>query len=504
MAHTVGGTGRSTPLVLVVEDEPAIATAVAHRMRAEGWTAEIAADGITAVEVALRLVPDVVVLDVMLPGLDGLEVCRRIQAERPIPVIMLTARDDETDMLVGLGVGADDYLTKPFSMRELVARTKTLLRRVERSAQLAVQQTALPAITVGDVVVDRAQRRVTRAGAPIHLTPTEFDLLVTLALSPRTVLTREKLLADVWDWVDASGTRTVDSHVKALRRKLGPDLIRTVHGVGYAFEPAAGPMSTPRHAGRARLDVRPLDSLSSIKIKLGVLVVATVTLAAFLTWIGLYNHLGPRWTLPLAIVISVVAVQVLAHGMTSPLREMTAAARAMAQGDYSQRVRATSRDEVGQLAGAFNTMADDLQQADTLRRELVANVSHELRTPVAALQAQLENMVDGVSPMDRATLEVALAQTERLGRLVTDLLDLSRLEAGAVRIEPAPVELRDVPRRGGRRRLAGLPGQGARLRGGDRAGGPRRGGGRPSACTRSSRTCCTTRCGTPLRAAGSR
>ncbi len=240
MAHTVDAAGRSTPLVLVVEDEPAIATAVADRMRAEGWTAEIAADGITAVEVALRLLPDVVVLDVMLPGLDGLEVCRRIQAERPIPVIMLTARDDETDMLVGLGVGADDYLTKPFSMRELVARTRSLLRRVERSAQLTARQPGLPTITSGDVVVDRAQRRVTRGSTEIHLTPTEFDLLVTLALSPRTVLTREKLLADVWDWVDASGTRTVDSHVKALRRKLGPDLIRTVHGVGYAFEPALG------------------------------------------------------------------------------------------------------------------------------------------------------------------------------------------------------------------------------------------------------------------------
>jgi len=241
MAHTPDAAGRTTPLVLVVEDEPAIATAVAHRMRAEGWTAEIAGDGITAVEIALRLVPDVVVLDVMLPGLDGLEVCRRIQAEHPIPVIMLTARDDETDMLVGLGVGADDYLTKPFSMRELVARTRSLLRRVERSAQLATRQTSLPTIAAGDVLVDRAQRRVTRGGTEVHLTPTEFDLLVTLALSPRTVLTREKLLADVWDWVDASGTRTVDSHVKALRRKLGPDLIRTVHGVGYAFEPAPAP-----------------------------------------------------------------------------------------------------------------------------------------------------------------------------------------------------------------------------------------------------------------------
>ncbi len=235
-AQPPNGAGANGTRVLVVEDEPAIATAIAHRLTAEGWQVDVAGDGPSGVRAAATLEPDLVVLDVMLPGMDGLEVCRRIQADRPVPVIMLTARDDETDMLIGLGVGADDYMTKPFSMRELVARSKALLRRVERAAQLSDQ--APPAITTGDVVIDRAQRRVSRAGEPVHLTPTEFDLLVTLASSPRTVLTRERLLAEVWDWVDASGTRTVDSHVKALRRKLGADLIRTVHGVGYAFEPA--------------------------------------------------------------------------------------------------------------------------------------------------------------------------------------------------------------------------------------------------------------------------
>lgn len=239
----------ATTTVLVVEDEPAIAQAISQRLSAEGWRVETVGDGHAGVEAAARLQPDVVVLDVMLPGIDGLEVCRRIQAERPVPVLMLTARDDETDMLIGLGVGADDYMTKPFSMRELVARTKALLRRTERAAQAAVQQAsqpdATPPLTVGDVVVDRAQRRVHRAGEEVHLTPTEFDLLLTLAATPRTVLTRERLLAEVWDWVDASGTRTVDSHVKALRRKLGADVIRTVHGVGYAFEPATAPSGSP-------------------------------------------------------------------------------------------------------------------------------------------------------------------------------------------------------------------------------------------------------------------
>ena len=233
--------GRGSTTVLVVEDEPAIAQAIARRLAAEGWAVEAVGDGLVGVERAATLQPDVVVLDVMLPGIDGLEVCRRIQAERPVPVLMLTARDDETDMLIGLGVGADDYMTKPFSMRELVARTKALLRRTERAAQAAEQAVAAqpdPPVEIGDVLIDRAQRRVTRDGAEVHLTPTEFDLLLALVASPRTVLTRERLLAEVWDWVDASGTRTVDSHIKALRRKLGPDLIRTVHGVGYAFEPA--------------------------------------------------------------------------------------------------------------------------------------------------------------------------------------------------------------------------------------------------------------------------
>ena len=233
--------GRAT--VLVVEDEPAIASAIAHRLAAEGWSVEVASDGHGGVAAAARLHPDLVVLDVMLPGIDGLEVCRRIQADRAVPVLMLTARDDETDMLVGLGVGADDYMTKPFSMRELVARVKALLRRNERALRaaeaVAANQPQEPALVIGDVVIDRAQRRVSRAEHEVHLTPTEFDLLVMLASSPKTVLTRERLLAEVWDWVDASGTRTVDSHVKALRRKLGADLVRTVHGVGYAFEPPA-------------------------------------------------------------------------------------------------------------------------------------------------------------------------------------------------------------------------------------------------------------------------
>lgn len=224
--------------VLVVEDERTINDALAQRMRAEGYDVAQAFDGPSAVDLARTERPDVVLLDVMLPGFDGLEVCRRVQAERPVPVLMLTARDDEADVLVGLGVGADDYLTKPFSMREVVARVAALLRRVERAAELSRERPA--ALQVGGLVLDPGARRTTVAGAPVHLTPTEFDLLHCLAREPGQVLARERLLREVWDWGDAwgtaSATRTVDSHVKALRGKVGAARIRTVHGVGYALE----------------------------------------------------------------------------------------------------------------------------------------------------------------------------------------------------------------------------------------------------------------------------
>jgi signal transduction histidine kinase len=205
-------------------------------------------------------------------------------------------------------------------------------------------------------------------------------------------------------------------------------------------EESAVPPGPVRH--RALPDLRPLDPVRSIKAKLGLLVAATVTVAALLVWFGLNNQVRTLYTLPAAIALSLVVTQLLARGMTSPLREMTAAARAMAKGDYSRRVHATSHDEVGELAVAFNRMADDLASVDRQRRDLVANVSHELRTPVTALRATLENLVDGVTQPDPATLTTALAQTERLGTLVAQLLDLSRLEAGVVPLDLVDVEVR--------------------------------------------------------------
>ncbi|MGH8794870.1 MAG: HAMP domain-containing sensor histidine kinase [Stackebrandtia sp.] len=185
---------------------------------------------------------------------------------------------------------------------------------------------------------------------------------------------------------------------------------------------------------------RPLDFIGSLKIKVGILLLGSGGAGLCVLWLGL-GWLPPKTTV-IAAIAALLTSQVLAHGMTSPLRQMTAAARTMARGDYTVNVRATSRDEVGQLAEAFNQMAADLAAADRQRRELVANVSHELRTPVAALQAMLENLADGVAKPSPQALRAAVAQTDRLGRLVVELLDVSRLDAGDTPLSRTRFEVR--------------------------------------------------------------
>lgn len=221
--------------VVIIEDDELIAIAVRDRLISEGFAVHVAHDGLAGIELCRQMQPNIVVLDVMLPGLDGLEVCKRIQSDRPVPVLMLTARSEEADMLVGLAVGADDYMTKPFSPRELVARIRTILRRVERTTA-----TSGPA-RIGNVEIDEGRRTVKRGGEAVHLTPTEFDLVLALAAKEGSVISRDDLLRNVWGYFDSAGERTVDSHVRSVRRKLGDDIIRTVHGVGYAIGDGASP-----------------------------------------------------------------------------------------------------------------------------------------------------------------------------------------------------------------------------------------------------------------------
>jgi len=230
--------------ILVVEDEPALVETLEYNLSHQDYEVFTAMDGREALEIAREEQPDLIVLDLMLPGIDGIEVCRVLRQEMSVPILMLTARDEEVDKVVGLEVGADDYMTKPFSMRELMARVKALLRRerlireeLSAEAQVVDEQT----LTFGDLTVDMARREVKRAGEILQLKPREYELLVFLARHRGMVLSRDLILERVWGWDYDGGSRTVDVHVHWLREKIEPDpknptRIVTVRGVGYRFE----------------------------------------------------------------------------------------------------------------------------------------------------------------------------------------------------------------------------------------------------------------------------
>ena len=228
--------------ILLVEDETTLLTTIAYNLRREGHRVLTAADGEAALAVAAEG-PDLVVLDVLLPKVDGFEVCRRLRQESAVPILMLTAKSDEVDRVVGLELGADDYLTKPFSMRELLARVKALLRRRDLlAAELGRRQASAAGehLVAGDLEIDVAGHRVTKAGAPVSLTPREFDLLAFLVRHRGHVLSAERLLQQVWGYDHAIDAGTVAVHVRGLREKLEeqpsrPRRIETVRGVGYRF-----------------------------------------------------------------------------------------------------------------------------------------------------------------------------------------------------------------------------------------------------------------------------
>ncbi|MGW7257543.1 response regulator transcription factor [Streptomyces sp. NPDC054834] len=238
--------------VLVVDDDPTVSEVVAGYLDRAGFAVDVAADGPTAVARASVRPPDLVVLDLMLPGMDGLEVCRRIRATGPLPVIMLTARGDEEDRILGLEVGADDYVTKPFSPRELVLRVESVLRRAGAAAP-ARAEAAEPWLRSGPLALDPTARRATRNGSELALTMREFDLLAFFIRHPGQATSRDQLMQQVWGW-EFGDLSTVTVHVRRLREKVEEDparprLISTVWGVGYRFDP---PRAQDTETGHAR------------------------------------------------------------------------------------------------------------------------------------------------------------------------------------------------------------------------------------------------------------
>jgi DNA-binding response OmpR family regulator len=230
--------------VLVVEDEVTLRETLEYNLARQGYEVSTAADGRAALEVARRERPDAIVLDIMLPGIDGFEVCRILRQEMSVPILMLTARADEVDKVVGLEVGADDYVTKPFSMRELIARVKAQLRRVRlvrEEAATGEGEATAKQLTFGDLTLDLGRGEVRHKGEPLHLKLKEYELLVFLARNRGMVLSRALILERVWGWDYGGGTRTVDVHVRWLRGKIEadpahPTRIVTLRGIGYRFE----------------------------------------------------------------------------------------------------------------------------------------------------------------------------------------------------------------------------------------------------------------------------
>jgi DNA-binding response OmpR family regulator len=229
--------------VLVVEDEPALLDTLIYNLNRQGYQVESASDGEAAVQLVRQSHPDLIVLDIMLPKLDGFEVCRIVRAEMNVPIIMLTARDDEIDRVIGLEMGADDYMSKPFSMRELMARVKAQLRRVRLIREEMEVKDDLPGeiIICGNLSLDLIRREVKLEGQVLQLKPKEFDLMLFMAQHHRQVLSREFILERVWGWEFSGGSRTVDVHVRWLREKIerdpaNPERIVTVRGAGYRFE----------------------------------------------------------------------------------------------------------------------------------------------------------------------------------------------------------------------------------------------------------------------------
>lgn len=222
--------------ILIVEDEPTLVSTLRYSLEREGYRVATAENGEQGVDVARAERPDLILLDLMLPGLDGLDVCRILRREMQMPILMLTAKDDEVDKVVGLEIGADDYVTKPFGMRELMARVRALLRRAETSGDKDKQL-----LSAGDVQIDMTARKALRDGTEIVLKPREYDLLAFLLQNKGKAFTRDQILHQVWGYDYAGDTRTVDVHVRWLREKIErepskPTRIITVRGTGYRFE----------------------------------------------------------------------------------------------------------------------------------------------------------------------------------------------------------------------------------------------------------------------------
>ena len=456
------------PTVLVVDDEPHIREVLRGYLGADGHHVLEAASGEDALAVLAAEHVDLVLLDVMLPGIDGLETLRRLRTTSQVFVILVTARAEEVDTLIGLAVGADDYVTKPFSPREVAARVTAVLRRDRGQAADADE------LRYDGFVLDRARHEVSVDGEPVTLSSLEFDLLAALAAAPGRVLSRGQLLRQVWgdDWF--GDERVVDVHIRSIRVRLGDD----------AADPRfVGDRSRRRLQVRqevrgrlrratmsARLPVRMLAAFLAV-LAIGTVVslvtvralapqlfagrmgstngrmmggqLATDTRAAMIASLDQAMLVGGL----VAAVIAGLAAVLLARGVLRPLESVRSVTRQIAAGRYDVRVPEPGEPEMAALAADVNTLAGALADTETRRVRLLGEVAHEMRTPLTGLSGYVEGLVDGVFSPDESTLNAMGEDLRRLRRLADDLSALSRNEEGRLDLHPTPCDLADVVRR---------------------------------------------------------
>ena len=441
-------------LILVADDEPKIVKLAQDYLEQGGFRVVTAGDGEAALAVAKRERPDLVVLDLSLPRMDGLDVFRALRTDSSVPIIMLTARVDEADRLVGLELGADDYVTKPFSPRELVARVRAVLRRVGGP----FQQTGL--IKIADLEIDTNGHSVTRGDEAVRLTPIEFSVLATLAGRPGQTFTRGQLI-DRLHSVEYDGfDRSIDSHIKKPEAEGRADAVRAPlrphrlwgrvqvqqRGVilkgrwqqegkwrSWPHGDRSQNWSPAWHSKRRLLFLRftMIFGLLVLLVAGGMAALALLITNVFggggqtavLVWIG-------GLSLSFALPVMAIAVAVRAfRGIAVPLADVMAAADDVAKGDLSTRVPEGKHGGFSRLAYSFNRMVEELERTDQMRRNLTADVAHELRTPVHIIQGNLEGVLDRVYEPTADHIGSTLEETRLLARLVDDLGTLSLAES---------------------------------------------------------------------------
>jgi signal transduction histidine kinase len=500
--------------ILVVDDEANIIELAKMYLQNEGYVVESARDGQEALTKIESLQPALVVLDLMLPEVDGWEVCRKVRAGSNVPIIMLTARSDDVDKIVGLELGADDYLTKPFNPRELVARVKAVLRRYEKNTA------STQPIHLGQVTIDPQRREVTVGGQQLGLRTKEFDLLWAMAEHRGIVLSRDQLLDLVWGYDYYGETRTVDVHIAHLRDKLEGsnvailrpfqirlayiNLIAKIGPTTRLVRELARGGSTPEEIGtqlkeqaqedgtrifvltpqgkvladtddkligqQLQVPTREMQREGQLPYLRGQLttpdgesiIYAALPTAALRGPAGgeqrlivavtmarprAVNFLGDL-LIPLlfagliAFVISILLAYLIARSIAKPLQRITLATEEIARGDYDQQLNITSPDEVHRLATSFNVMAQEVKASRQAQRDFVANVSHELKTPLTSIQGFSQAILDGTASDSKAqhhAAQIINDEAERMARLVNELLDLAKMDAGQIVMAQEPV-----------------------------------------------------------------